>query len=524
MYFYFHNHFLNNFNMKIINKLITSALFLSSLSSLAQTKDQKWGIGVNAGLRDYKGDLGNGFFKLSQNDVSAGAWGYRYLNSSLDAGITLNFGGINFKHNGADSIGTPKIDISDRAFRGTILDYSLGLKYKFNNGYLLKEDATLAPFVGIGFGNTHSFNLKTTFKNGSTSNKDRLSALNIPLTAGLRLKLEEKVALVAQVTYNNLLTDKLDAIETSVGGKSDKYLQYNLGFIFSLGKMKDTDADGVPDKLDKCPGTRAGGKVTLEGCDVDSDGDGVADLDDACPTEKGVAALKGCPDADADGIKDSEDKCPTQAGLAKFGGCPDSDGDGIQDSEDKCPKVAGIAKFGGCADTDGDGIQDSEDKCPSIAGLTNLGGCPDADADGITDAEDKCPSIAGIAENSGCPEIKAEVVKKAALAAKGIFFQTGSDVIKKESFDDLDNLVKLMNEETSVKAEIQGHTDNVGDAAKNKALSQKRADAVMKYLVSKGIDASRLTAVGYGQEKPIEDNKTATGKAKNRRVEFKLGY
>jgi outer membrane protein OmpA-like peptidoglycan-associated protein len=85
-------------------------------------------------------------------------------------------------------------------------------------------------------------------------------------------------------------------------------------------------------------------------------------------------------------------------------------------------------------------------------------------------------------------------------------------------------LVKLMTEETSIKVEIQGHTDNVGDAAKNKALSQKRADAVMKYITTKGIDAARLTAVGYGQEMPVADNKTAAGKAKNRRVEFKLGY
>ena len=81
-----------------------------------------------------------------------------------------------------------------------------------------------------------------------------------------------------------------------------------------------------------------------------------------------------------------------------------------------------------------------------------------------------------------------------------------------------------MTAEPLVKAEVQGHTDNVGDAAKNKALSQKRADAVAKYLVSKGVDASRLTSVGYGSEMPIADNKTAAGKSKNRRVEFKLGY
>ncbi|MFN8437306.1 MAG: DUF6089 family protein [Cytophagales bacterium] len=510
----------------MLKKVILGALALSSLSSLAQTKDAKWGVGVNAGLRDYRGDLGNGFFKLSQNDVSAGAWAYRYLNPSFDAGLSLNFGGINYKHIGSDSlaVSSGKIDISDREFRGSLLDYSLGLKYKFNNGYILKENATLAPFLGIGVGGVNTFNIRSTSKNGSYVDEKNLFSLNIPATVGLKLQLEERVALVGQLTYNYLLTDKLEAIESDKYGKNDKYLQYNLGFIFALGKPKDTDGDGVPDKLDKCPDTRAGVKVTLEGCDLDTDGDGVSDADDKCPTEKGIAKFEGCPDSDNDGVKDSEDKCPTVAGVAAFAGCPDTDGDGIQDSEDKCPTVAGIATFGGCPDTDGDGIQDSEDKCPSVAGVAALAGCPDADGDGVTDAEDKCPSVAGIAANSGCPEIKQEVLQRASLAAKGIFFQTGSDVIKKESIDDLDNLVKLMTAEPLVKAEVQGHTDNVGDAAKNKALSQKRADAVAKYLVSKGVDASRLTSVGYGSEMPIADNKTAAGKSKNRRVEFKLGY
>lgn len=510
--------------MSKIQRMVAGLLAIVSLSAFGQDKDQKWGIGLNAGLRDYKGDLGDGFFKLSQNDISAGIWGGRYLNSSLDANLNLNFGGINYKHSGNDmlTINGTSTNLDQRNFRGTLLDYSLGLKYKINNGYLLPEGAAIAPYLGVGIGVLHTIGIKTTLKDNSSIDEKNITALNLPLSVGLRMRLEDKVSLIAGLTYNNTFTDELDGIKTSAGGSNDKYLQYNLGFIFNLGKMKDTDADGVPDKLDKCLDTRPGVKVNLEGCDLDTDGDGVADADDACPEQKGT--VKGCPDSDGDGVKDTDDKCPTVAGIEQFAGCPDTDGDGFQDAEDKCPTVAGIEKFAGCPDTDGDGLQDAEDKCPTVAGKTELSGCPDADSDGIADADDKCPNTAGIAANAGCPEIKQEVIAKAAKSAKGINFETGSEKILKTSFKDLDILANLMKEEADLKAEIQGHTDNAGKADKNKELSQKRADAVKKYLVDKGIDASRLTAVGYGQEQPIANNNTAAGKAKNRRVEFKLGY
>lgn len=284
----------------------------------------------------------------------------------------------------------------------------------------------------------------------------------------------------------------------------------------------DKDKDGIVDKLDKCPDTPAGVKVTAEGCEVDTDADGIVDSKDKCPTIAGLAKFEGCADTDGDGIQDSEDACPSVAGLAAFKGCADTDGDGIQDSEDACPTVAGKAEFGGCADSDGDGIADNKDECPSVAGTIN--GCPDKDGDGVADKNDKCPEVAGLATLKGCPEIKKDVLKKAAVSAQGIFFETGSNVIQKKSYKNLDALALIMKTDPALIAEVQGHTDNVGDAAKNKALSQKRADAVKTYLVSKGVDAARLTAVGYGQEQPVADNKTKEGKAKNRRVEFKLDY
>ncbi len=237
-------------------------------------------------------------------------------------------------------------------------------------------------------------------------------------------------------------------------------------------------------------------------------------------------------DTDKDGIVDSLDKCPTVPGVAKYNGCPvpDTDKDGINDENDKCPTVPGVAKYGGCPipDTDKDGINDEEDKCKDVPGLARYQGCPipDTDKDGINDEEDKCPTVAGPASNGGCPlpKITEEKKQKVEKAATAIYFATGSAILLKKSNPALDGIVALLNEpdNSTLGLDIEGHTDNTGSAALNKKLSQARANAVKAYLKKKGIAESRLSAVGYGLEKPIADNKTAAGRAKNRRVEMKL--
>lgn len=233
-------------------------------------------------------------------------------------------------------------------------------------------------------------------------------------------------------------------------------------------------------------------------------------------------------DTDGDGIVDSLDACPTVAGLAQFKGCPDRDGDGIQDSEDKCPDVPGLARYQGCPipDTDGDGINDEIDKCPNEKGVARYDGCPvpDRDKDGVNDEEDKCPDLPGTVANQGCPEIKEEVKKRIDVAAKNIFFATGSFQLLAKSHKSLDDVVKLLNEDPNLKLDVEGHTDNTGKADKNLTLSDKRAKAVYDYFVKKGVSADRLKSAGFGQEQPVADNKTAAGRAKNRRVELKLHY
>ncbi|MES1224485.1 MAG: OmpA family protein [Bacteroidota bacterium] len=234
-------------------------------------------------------------------------------------------------------------------------------------------------------------------------------------------------------------------------------------------------------------------------------------------------------DRDNDGVVDSIDACPDVAGLAALRGCPDKDGDGIADKDDKCPDVAGLAKYEGCPIPDGDkdGVNDEEDKCPTVPGVVRYQGCPipDSDNDGVNDEEDKCPNLAGVKENQGCPEIKEDIKKKVEFAARNIYFATGSSKLLAKSNKGLAAVAKIMTDDPGMKLAIDGHTDNTGKPDKNQTLSEARAAAVKAFLVSKGgVDESRITSKGHGQDEPIADNKTSAGRAKNRRVELKLSY
>ncbi len=231
-------------------------------------------------------------------------------------------------------------------------------------------------------------------------------------------------------------------------------------------------------------------------------------------------------DRDGDGVPDSLDRCPDDAGPAALKGCPDRDGDGIPDIDDKCPDTPGVAKYGGCPipDTDGDGINDEEDKCPNVPGLARYKGCPipDTDGDGVNDEEDKCPNEAGPASNYGCPVIEAVVMEKVNKAAQNIFFATGSSKLLQKSFKSLEEVASIMKENSSYKVSIEGHTDNTGGDELNQKLSESRAASVKEYLLTHGVDESKITSTGYGPSNPVADNKDAAGRSKNRRVEMKM--
>ncbi len=476
--------------MKKLIVIIVALVIFSGITN-AQTAARNWGIGVGLGLNQYNGDMGIGM-KKHTHYVFGHLFAKRYLTPSFDIGIQGTYGEYGYYQDATQS------------FRGKKTDAALLLNYKFNNDYFIDENEVLAPYLalGAGFMSTDGYRIK----GGSD--------LIIPFGFGFTFHVCRFASVQYQFLYHFTTSDERDFIDY---GRKDHYIQQSLGLVFNLGKSKDSDEDGVVDAKDRCQDSLLGIPVDKNGCPFDRDSDGVADYIDICPFVAGTSICNGCPDADGDGIRDFDDKCPTVRGLAKYFGCPDTDGDDIQDSEDKCPEVAGLAQFSGCPDSDADGVQDSEDKCPTEAGLVALAGCPDRDKDGITDKDDKCPDVYGVKSNNGCPDYSQWEVQS-------IKFETGSDRIKKESFPIIDNVINILKEHSNYTAEINGHTDNQGDANANQKLSQKRADAVKKYMAKKGITESRMTATGFGETKPIADNKTTEGRNKNRRVVFKIVY
>lgn len=201
----------------------------------------------------------------------------------------------------------------------------------------------------------------------------------------------------------------------------------------------------------------------------------------------------------------------------------DSDGDGVPDSMDKCPGTPRGARVdsNGCErDSDGDGVVDSKDRCPGTPAGTKVDarGCEmDSDKDGVADSKDKCPNTkAGVrVDVNGC-EIK-DVIK-----LPGVNFELNSARLTEGSIRVLDDAAATLKKHSDIKVEVAGHTDSTGDAGYNKQLSQKRAESVMRFLVTKGVDAGRLNAKGYGESMPIADNGNKEGRKMNRRVELRI--
>ena len=287
----------------------------------------------------------------------------------------------------------------------------------------------------------------------------------IPAGAGIQVNFFDDAFLLLNSQYRVPITENVAS-----------HLYYSVGFAGSISKKKVVEPAPLPPP-----------PVEVK----DRDNDGVLDVNDKCPDVPGSASMQGCPDRDSDGIADNEDKCPDVAGLAKYGGCPipDTDKDGINDENDKCVDVPGVARYQGCP-------------------------IPDTDKDGVNDEEDKCPNVAGPADNFGCPVI--------GIKAYEITFKLGSAVLLPKGKLLLDTVVAYLNRNTGVSVTIDGHTDNTGSDKVNTKLSLKRADATKAYIVSKGIDAARMTTAGFGSKQPVASNKTADGRKKNRRIEIKI--
>jgi outer membrane protein OmpA-like peptidoglycan-associated protein len=338
------------------------------------------------------------------------------------------------------------------------------IKYSFAD---LINSNTFDPYLGVGGGYTWVDEIGAGTANG---------------TIGLNVWFMENFGLSFQSSYKHAFEDYLDT-----------HFQHSIGLTVKFGG-KDTDGDGIYDK------------------------------DDECPEVPGLEMYNGCPDTDGDGIEDRKDDCPNEAGLAEFNGCPDTDGDGVKDGSDDCPTVAGLKDLNGCPDADGDGVRDGDDECPNEAGPAANNGCPwpDGDGDGVLDKDDQCPDVAGTVANNGCPEVTEEVQKQLNDYARTILFDTGKSTLKTESVSVFVDIIKILNEYPNAKFTVEGHTDSVGSEKLNQKLSEERANSVRDFLIKEGISSDRLSAIGYGEARPIDTNNTRAGRANNRRVEINL--
>jgi outer membrane protein OmpA-like peptidoglycan-associated protein len=349
---------------------------------------------------------------------------------------------------------------------------------------------------------------------------------------GHRLFLGSNAALRAEVRGLYAPSTRFDT-----GGTWAGHLQASLGVSFLMGGRppRDTDGDGVWDRLDTCARTPAGAVVDPAGCPQDSDRDGVFNGLDACADTPADAQVgrTGCPtDADADAVPDGVDQCaatPPGATVDARGCTTDADLDGVPDGQDRCANTergTAVTVEGCPADEDRDGVANPADRCPATPAGTEVdaSGCTvsrDVDGDGVLDAQDRCPGTAAGAnvDGSGCPVLFTP--ERPALVLRGVTFESGSANLRPESYQVLDVVANSLTGNPDARVEIAGHTDNTGSAAINLRLSQERAQAVLNYLASRGVNRFHMSARGYGATQPIAPNATPAGRAQNRRVELR---
>jgi OmpA-OmpF porin, OOP family len=468
--------------MKHLNKIFVAVMMVVSLISQAQDINNPWALSFGVNALDTRTSAGGGKDWLNNHfsQPLSVKDNWNILPSVSYIGLS-KYVGDNFSFGVSGSINKMSKFVTNKPATGYVVSnpgdlmyYGIDATVKYSFQSLIKSKV-IDPSLSLGGGYTFL---------GDTS----FGTINPG--AGLTLWFTENIGFELTTKYKKSFGDR--TIGTTVNAPS--LFQHSAGLVFKFGG-KDTDNDGIYDR------------------------------EDACPQVAGLKQFNGCPDTDGDGIVDGSDACPEVAGLAALNGCPDADGDGITDANDACPEVAGLAALKGCPDADKDGVADKDDKCPSVAGPKENAGCPwaDSDKDGVADKDDECPEVAGPASNKGCPEVTAAVLESVKVEAKSIYFNSGKATFKSEDVPvKIESISSLLKQYPNAKFSIEGHTDSEGSEASNQKLSQKRADVVRNALIERGMKAANLTAVGYGESKPVASNQTAAGKAKNRRTEVVL--
>ena len=424
--------------------------------------------------------------------------GYVWWDSELQLEDALHYGGKLGLYFGLLGIegnfgySTTNFDVTDGA-DVTFMNYGGDLVLRF------VKDGAVVPYILGGVG-------QVSFDADVVPDTDAETELSYDAGAGLLFKLGSMVGLRFEVR------DVIHKLENADNDDLRNNIIATGGLSLIFGGQKDTDKDGVKDNKDQCPDTPLGAIVDEVGCPIDTDKDGVADgIDQCADTPRGCTVdPRGCPsDSDKDGLCDGLDQCPdTPAGApVDEKGCPkDSDGDGVADYLDQCPNTPagiGVDEKGCPKDTDGDGVSDDKDLCPNTQ-------------PGVKVDKDGCPIE--------ITEQEKELLDKGLITIRTIKFETAKSNILPESEPVLNDLGKILIQWPQLQIEVGGHADSRGKDAYNQTLSEARANSVRDWLLSHfpQITPANMTAVGYGESKPVATNKTQTGMALNRRVEFKV--
>jgi len=467
--------------------LAVGVTLLAASPGRAQTADRKTAISLFGTANQYKGSFGDNFWHWNRNDYGYGIGLNRYLSRGLDLGLQGSYVELNGNRN------------TNTYFSTNVVTVNLALKLKLNNGWALKEDAFIQPYLLVAPGIAYTSAEGQT--EGATLNTNK-TYFDAHGAAGINFRITEGIGLFVQTGLHLPWGASFDGIPNPDDNKiDDRFLQHSAGLTFAFGKPKDTDGDGVPDRKDKCPATPAGVAVDPSGCPLDKDGDGVPDYQDKCPDQAGTAALEGCPDRDGDGVRDADDACPDQAGTAALRGCPDADADGIPDNVDKCPNTPA-------------GTRVDATGCPAVV---------DQDNDGVLDPRDRCPDTpAGTRVDSvGCPLAVDPNLQKLQVP---IGFRTNSTIIERRSYPTANRIAQAMKTHPDYQLRIIGHADSRGTEEYNQGLSERRAEAVKRYFTNKGVEPARVITEGRGETEPVAPNTTKAGQARNRRVEFRFEY
>jgi MYXO-CTERM domain-containing protein len=358
----------------------------------------------------------------------------------------------------------------------------------------------------------------------STSEPGVKLGSQLRLSAGALVALSKVVGVTAEAATSTTTDEPFDKSGTPLEGSLGGRLSFSsviLGTSLSTGLTRGV---GSPDLrwlvMLAAPGgaEEAAPERAAAPQDDDTDHDGIHGASDACPSQAedldGFDDSDGCPEADndKDGVPDARDKCPAEA----------EDLDGFED-DDGCPE----------ADNDKDGIADQDDKCPlqaeDVDQWQDQDGCPEADndEDGVADAQDKCPNEPetknGVDDVDGCPDLL-RIEEGQIRTLEPIYFDNNKSTIQARSEPLIKEMANLIRTRPDLGViAIEGYTDGRGAKGHNLKLSRERAAAVRSLLIKSGVTEDRLTSDGFGSERPLDDNKTEAGRAKNRRVEFHFG-